>query len=100
VTEQPQTISERTADLVDQYTAELNAWIEERVPTVLINREYAARSAALMIALNRQLARIAVAFGEVHEIDPAEVGDLVFRQFAKNHGLALDAVRTTEMVIQ
>lgn len=96
--EKPKDINERTADLVDEYTAELNAWVNERVPLMLTNGEFAARTAALMIALNRQLARTAVAFGETHGVDSVEVGTLVVQQFAKNHAVTLQNVQTAETV--
>jgi hypothetical protein len=59
----------------------------------LANDEYAARCSALLIALNRELARCAAAFGEVHQIDPAEIMTLVAEQFSKNHVHALNALR-------
>jgi hypothetical protein len=86
-------IKERSVDLVEEYSAELTAFVDKLVPSLLANDEYAARCSALLIALNRELARCAAAFGEVHQIDPAEIMTLVAEQFSKNHVHALNALR-------
>jgi hypothetical protein len=86
-------IKERSADLVEEYSVALTAFIDKLVPSMLTNSEYAARCSALLIALNRQLARCAAAFGEVHGIDPQEVMKLIAEQFSQNHIRALNALR-------
>jgi 16S rRNA C1402 N4-methylase RsmH len=85
-------ITERSSDLVAQYTAELDAFVNGLVPSLLDNAEYAARTSALMIALNRELARCAAAFGEVHGVHPEAMIQLVVVQFSKNFSIALDAM--------
>jgi hypothetical protein len=90
---------DRVNELVDAYGRELDAWANERVPKLISNGEYAARSAAIMIALNRELARVAVAFGEAHDVGPGEVADLILSAFVKNHRLALQAVQPIEGVL-
>lgn len=86
-------IKDRSADLVEKYSAELTTFVDKLVPPMLMNDEYAARCSALLIALNRQLARCAASFGEVHEIDPEEVMQLVAKLFSQNHVRALNALR-------
>lgn len=85
-------ITARSSDLVDDYTAQLDAFTNEIVPVFLDNAEYAARTSALMIAFNRQLARCAVAFGNTHQIDPEEMIRLVTQQFLKNMAICASAV--------
>lgn len=85
-------ITARSADLVDDYTAKLDAFTNDIVPVFLDNAEYAARTSALMIALNRQLARCAVAFGETHRIDPETMIQLVTAQFVKNMAVCASAI--------
>lgn len=85
-------ITARSSDLVDDYTAQLDLFTNELVPVFLDNAEYAARTSALMIALNRQLARCAVAFGSTHQIDPEEMIRLVTQQFVKNVAICASAV--------
>lgn len=85
-------ITTRSADLVDDYTAKLDALTNETVPVFLDNAEYAARTSALMIAFNRQLARCAVAFGNTHQIGPETMIDLVTKQFVKNMAVCSMAV--------
>lgn len=82
----------RSSDLVDEYTRRLNNYTDGLVPPFLDNAEYAARTSALMIALNRQLARCAVAFGEAHGVSPEQMIELVTGQFAKNMAVCSAAV--------
>jgi hypothetical protein len=93
-------VTERSSELVEQYTAELETFVNGLVPPFLDNAEYAARTSALLIALNRQLARCAAAFGEVHGVTPEQMTSLVGSQFAKNFRTALDAVRGEGQVLQ
>src|SRR5512139_76389 len=78
---QAQSIHEHTSDLVDEYTAEITAWADEKVPPILTNSEYAARTSALVIALSRQLGRAAAAFGEAQQCPSEEVGQMVVTMF-------------------
>lgn len=88
-----QAILERTNVLVDDYTERFDALVNQMVPPTLANHEYAARCGGLMIALNRELARCAATFGEVHGIDEQEMILLVGKQFVKNHELCLATLR-------
>lgn len=88
-------VAERSSDLVEDYTARLETVIAGLMSTntsIISNAEYAARTSALMIALNRQLARCAAAFGEVHGVAPDEMTKLVEAQFGNNFRRCLDAV--------
>lgn len=75
------------------YTQRFDELVNQMVPKTLANDEYAARCAALMIALNRELARCAATFGEVHEIESESMLMLVGMQFQKNYGICLDVLR-------
>ena len=77
----------RSTDLVEEYTDHLTRFTNQLVPVFLDNAEYAARTSALMIALNRQLARCATAFGGAHGVGPEQMIELVVGQFAKNMAL-------------
>lgn len=91
---------QRTADLTEQFTNELGAWVRERMPVLMSDSEFASSSAALMIALNRQLAACAVAFGNTHGLKPEVVADLMGKQLAKNHALALVAGEGMVSILQ
>jgi hypothetical protein len=93
-------ITARSSDLVEQYTVQLDTFTNEIVPVFLDNAEYAARTSALMIALNRQLARCAVAFGETHQIAPEAMIELVTAQFVKNMAICASAVEGEGAVLQ
>lgn len=84
-----QGVQDRASILVDDYSRRLDEFVNELVPPVLMNDEYAARCSALLIALNRQLARCAASFGEVHEIEESEMLNLVFSQFHRNFRISL-----------
>lgn len=84
---------DRSQDLTQQYTVDLDAYVNEHVPITLDNAEYAARCSALMIALNRQLARCAVAFGESNNVTPEAIKTLVGGQFMRNYRMCLDAIQ-------
>ena len=93
-------IQQRSSDLVDQYTADLDGFVNSLVPPFLDNAEYAARTSALMIALNRELARCAVAFGQAHEIELETMIHLVVGQFTKNLALCSDAIEGAGQTVQ
>lgn len=82
----------RSTDLVEEYTDQLTAFVNGLVPPFLDNAEYAARTSALMIALNRQLGRCATAFGNAHDVSPEDMIKLVIAQFVKNMAVCADAV--------
>lgn len=82
----------RSADLVEEYTDQLTAFVNRLVPPFLDNAEYAARTSALMIALNRQLGRCATAFGNTHGVAPEQMIELVVAQFVKNMAVCAEAV--------
>ena len=87
------TVAERSSDLTAEYTRQLDEFASGLVPPMLSNAEYAARCSALMIALNRELARCAVAFGEAHGITAEQMKALVIGQFQRNYATASAAVR-------
>jgi hypothetical protein len=87
-----------TDDMTAQYTEELEAWVRERIPESLTDPQFAARSSALMIAIGRQLAAIAAAFGETHLVPSDEVAKLVMGQFRKNHAIAIAAIAAGQTV--
>lgn len=93
-----QTIEEITSDLVEQYTAELGTWVRERIPLLLEDKQFAARTAGLMIAMNRKLAECAAAFGETHGLEAEQIHILVLQQFTKNHAMALQATKAMETI--
>ena len=86
-------ILNRTNVLVEDYTTRFDELVNAMVPRTLSNEEYAARCGALMIALNRELARCAATFGEAHEIEQGTIVLLVGTQFTKNYAMCLDAIR-------
>jgi hypothetical protein len=89
----------RVDDLLDEYGAFFGNLIDARLPTIIDNGEYAARTAALMITLNRQLARVAAACGEAQQVDDQVIGTLVVGQFAKNHASCVEALRMRDKVL-
>lgn len=93
-------VTARSSDLVDEYTAQLDTFVNGLVPPFLDNAEYAARTSALMIALNRELARCAVAFGQTHQIAPETMIELVTGQFAKNMAVCASAVDGAGATVQ
>jgi uncharacterized protein (DUF2267 family) len=90
----------RHADLVDEYTAEMTKWADSKVPPILNNADYADRTSALMIALTRQFARAAAAFGEAHQVDPEKVAEAVVKMFANDHVQALTAIRIGNEIVE
>jgi hypothetical protein len=87
-----QTVAEHAVDLTEEYSLKLDAFVDELVPPILTNVEYAARCSALLIALNRQLGRCAASFGEVHQVGPDEMTALVHGQFARNFRISREAL--------
>lgn len=88
-------IGARAEDLKEEYTRRLDAFANELVPPMLSNSEYAARCSALLTALNRELARCAASFGEVHKVAPEDMQTLVVLQFRRNFAhcrAALDGI--------
>lgn len=90
----------RSSDLVDEYSATLAEFTNGLMPTFLDNAEYAARTSALMIALNRELARCAVAFGAAHDVAPEVMIQLVNAQFVKNMAICASAVDGDGQMVQ
>lgn len=80
-------IGVRAEELKADYTARLDALVNEIVPPMLSNSEYAARCSALMTALNRELARCAASFGEVHGIGVEDMQALVVLSFRRNFAI-------------
>lgn len=85
-------VAGRSSDLTAEYTQKLDAFVNDLVPPMLSNAEYAARTSALMIALNRELARCAAAFGSAHQVDADTMIQLVTGQFNNNYFRANSAV--------
>lgn len=92
MTDTPTDVQERSSELVEEYAQKLDAFVNELIPSVLDNPEFAARCSALLIALNRQLGRCAAAFGGVYEVSNEEMRELVFGQFDRNFRIALSAL--------
>jgi hypothetical protein len=86
-------VADQATSMVETVSAELDRFVNERVPCILTNAEYATATSALMISLNRQLARCAAAFGEAQGIDPNEMIQLVAAQFDRNYARCLDVIR-------
>ena len=95
-----QEILDRSAQLSQDYSEHLDGIIDAMVPKTLSNEEFVSRCTALMIALNRELARCAAAFGETHEIEPELMMQLVGAQFVKNYGVCLAAIRGEGQTVQ
>ena len=93
-------VRERAGLLTDDYAQKLDAFVDELVPPVLDNAEFAARCSALLIALNRQLARCAASFGEVHLVSPEAMEALVFGQFRRNFRISHDALEGAGEAVQ
>lgn len=91
------TLQEHTSDLVDEYTGELGLWLDSKVPPILLNGEYAARTSALLIALSRQIGRVAAAFGSAQNVDDEEVGKMCVAMFTKHQAEALLTIKATEL---
>ena len=85
-------IMERADELADKYSVDLDAFVNGLVPTFLDNKEYAARTAALMIALSREIARCASSFGETHQIDRREMIGMVGQMFGSHYGRCIAAI--------
>lgn len=85
-------VKSKTSDLVDQFDKEFGDLIDGKINPLMPNLEYAALSAALLISVNRQLARIAAAFGDSQQIDHQVVAEMVVSQFSKNFSMACGAL--------
>lgn len=85
-------IGVRSEELKAEYTQRLDAFANDLVPPMLSNSEYAARCSALLTALNRELARCAASFGEVHQVDPEEMQTLVVMAFRRNFAICRAAL--------
>lgn len=86
-------LTERSVELTAEYTRRLDAVVNDLVPPTLSNSEYAARCSALLIAINRELARCAAAFCSAHGVMPEEFATVVHDQFDLNLAHAMDSIR-------
>lgn len=86
-------LQEASEDMTARFTRELSEFMRERLPTTLSDAEFAAASSGMMIALNRQLATCAAAFGETHQVNPQALKKIVKAQFDNNLARALDTLR-------
>jgi hypothetical protein len=84
-------INRRTSDLVDQYDDEFRKLVDGKIVLTLTNDEYAARTAALLISLNRQLSRAAAAFAGSNGVSDEEMLAMVMAQFTSNFAKATAA---------
>jgi hypothetical protein len=100
MTDMQNDFQEHTNSLTDEYSQKLDVFVNEIVPPILGNAEYAARCSALLIALNRQLARCAASFGEVHKVSSEDMINLVFAQFHRNFRISLQAVEGAGEAVQ
>lgn len=87
------TVVTRSSLLTAEYSLKLTELVNATLPEMLDNAEYAARTSALMVALNRELARLAATCGESQEIDPDTMMELVSKQFVNNFGRCLTVIR-------
>lgn len=87
---------ERSIALTEQYTNEFGQIIDREVPMTLSNAEYGARTSSLLIALTRQLARCAAAFGHANGQSPDDVQIMVMKMFGTNYNRAMEALTTGE----
>jgi hypothetical protein len=85
-------VQDRAKELTDSYSQMLDKFVNDLIPPTLENAEFAARCSALLIALNRQLARCAASFSGVHHVEPDEMVNLVFGQFHRNFRISLSAL--------
>lgn len=92
------TMQYRVQELSLAYSKEIGAWCDAKVPKILGDADYAARTAALVIALTRELARAAAAFGEAQKQDSEAVGGMILALFTKNHIQALDTIEAAREV--
>ena len=93
-------VLERSGELSEEYSRQLDRFINDLVPVTLTNTEYAARCSALLIALNRQLARCAVVFGEVHGVGREDMTALMFGQFRKNYDICRNLIEGAGQPVQ
>lgn len=98
MSEEPEQDVRPMADKVDTYTADLGNYVRGQIPRSMPDDEFAAAASALMIALNRQLAYCAAAFGETHGVSADLVRKLVMGQFDRHHATAIDALRNAVTV--
>jgi hypothetical protein len=85
-------VQDRATELSEEYSQRLDEFVNDIIPPVLMNDEYAARCSALLIAINRQLARCAASFGEVHQVSAEEMTNLVVGQFVRNFRISREAL--------
>lgn len=95
-----ETFQQRSIALTEEYSNELEAYVDERVPPVLDNTEYAARCSSLLIALTRQLARAAAAMGQANGQDELEVRTVVMGMFNRNYDRALKSLAGEGSTVQ
>jgi hypothetical protein len=81
-------IKRMTSDLVDKYDGEISRLVDAKIVLTLPNDEYAARTSALLISLNRQLSRAAAAFAGSNGISDEEMLAMVMAQFTSNFAKA------------
>lgn len=93
-------ITDRSNKLAEDYTEKLNELVDKMVPTTLSNDEYAARCAALMIALSRELARCSVTFGETFNIEPEVMVGAAGRMFGPHYAHCLSVIRGNGQTVQ
>jgi hypothetical protein len=92
------TMQDKVQELSLAYSKEIGAWCDDKVPPILGNADYAARTSALVIALTRELARAAAAYGEAQDQDSETVGGLILALFTKNHIQALETIEAARQV--
>lgn len=91
-------MKDMVAALTADYTKEIGDLVDSKVPPILDNQTYAARTSALVIALTRSLARAAAAFGEAQNQDSDAVGGLILQLFTKTHIDVLQTIEATREV--
>lgn len=77
----------------EKFTAGLDAYVREQLPTTMENREYEMATAAMLLSLSRVTATCAVAFAETHGVKRDFVQAMLGRQLGDNLTIAYDALR-------
>ena len=89
-----------TEEKIEEVSADLTQFVNERVIPGMPDTEFVSVCSALMIALNRQLARCAASFGEVNGVDQDTMTTLVRGQFDNHYAQALAALRQPQGMVQ
>lgn len=87
--------TQRTVAMTTDYTNRIGKTVERLMPAHLDDAEFALRSSAMLIALNRQIARVAASFCATHGVMPDVMTEMVREQFGQNFTEAMSTVLGT-----